>query len=393
MTTNPPDGLEPADLSELTATDALLDRLGARSPSEEDLLDPMTAALAGLLAEVDAEHEPDADLARLVEVLAGRPLYVGEPTASPAGVPSADDGTRVIDLTGLESSDSDEASAEASMTDESSIPDIVVTLPAAPELVRSPDVSAPDAAVPDVAAMTPAPDPAPSLLIPLIPAQGRRLRRFERVVSHLSLPAAAAAVILLVALGGGVTAAVTGNPMAPVDGVSQVVAKLPGVDNSSERRLKHAKGELSAASQALENNDTHAARNHLGAAQRDLPDVPEADKPALGNLITDVETALNTHVPTTPTPTIVPTTGSVDPVTTTPPMTPKPKPKPTPATATPTPSTSSVTTAPVTPSALPTTTPPEVPTSMPTSPQSVIDPPTITVTPTPTTPTTSPSQS
>jgi|GEM_PF-3966410 len=75
-----PDGIAPAelppDLTALQATDALLDRLGARAATSHDLHDPLVALLASLADEVDAgpAHRP-GDRA----VVAPRP----EPASSP----------------------------------------------------------------------------------------------------------------------------------------------------------------------------------------------------------------------------------------------------------------------------------------------------------------------
>jgi hypothetical protein len=74
MSTPLDSGHEPADLSELTATDALLDRLGARNASDDDLLDSAAAALAELVTVIDQSREPDTDAARLIEVLADRSI-------------------------------------------------------------------------------------------------------------------------------------------------------------------------------------------------------------------------------------------------------------------------------------------------------------------------------
>ena len=44
--------------AELLATDALLDRIGARAPTPDDLDDPLVAALALMAAEIDLEAVP-----------------------------------------------------------------------------------------------------------------------------------------------------------------------------------------------------------------------------------------------------------------------------------------------------------------------------------------------
>ena len=73
MTPSPDNGTEPADLAEVQASDAVLDRLGARAATSHDLLDPAVSALASLAADVDTvpvagAAEPDT-LSRLLELL------------------------------------------------------------------------------------------------------------------------------------------------------------------------------------------------------------------------------------------------------------------------------------------------------------------------------------
>jgi hypothetical protein len=55
---------QPPDLTALQATDALLDRVAARSATPQDLQDPLIAMLASLAHEVDADtrvvHGPEA---------------------------------------------------------------------------------------------------------------------------------------------------------------------------------------------------------------------------------------------------------------------------------------------------------------------------------------------
>ena len=60
--------------AELLATDALLDRVGARAPTPDDLDDPLIAALALMAAEIDLDavpvEETRAGVARAVPELA-----------------------------------------------------------------------------------------------------------------------------------------------------------------------------------------------------------------------------------------------------------------------------------------------------------------------------------
>jgi hypothetical protein len=313
MTTAKPSegGCEPpADLSELTATDALLDRLGGRSATGDDRLDPTVAALLDLVAAVDEPRtEPDTGLAHLVEVLAGRPLYLagaGLPADAldvdpifdlqPGEVDPESTTSRVIDLTDHAPANSadpadplDEAD-QADQADEDESADQVDE----DESAEPSDPVRP-VEIPAARTLTGSISTAPTL-IPIQPGA----RRWERALSSVSLPAAS--VLLLLAVSGGVSAAVTGNPMTPVNGVSRVMAQLPGVDNP-QRNLTQVKGEITAASNAVRENDAFSASRHLAAARRGLPDVPEDQKQQLSVMIENVQTLL---APLTPSP-VIPT--------------------------------------------------------------------------------------
>jgi hypothetical protein len=298
--TNQSDGAsEPADLSELTATDALLDRLGGRSATPSDLLDPTVGALFELVGVVDQPRpEPDSGLAHLVEVLAGRPLYL-EDAVQPADAADLDtliDLDPVIDLQAGDVEPESTAPRVIDLTDQTSTDpaDQTSTDPAEP--LRT-DASVRPIEIPAARTLTGSMSTAPTL-IP-IQADGSG-RRWERALSHVSLPAAS--VLLLLAVSGGVSAAVTGDPMAPVNGVSRVMAQIPGLDNP-QRNLTQVKGEIRAASNAVQKNDASAASLHLAAARRGLPDVPDDQKHQLSVMIANVETLL---APLTPSP-VVPT--------------------------------------------------------------------------------------
>jgi hypothetical protein len=372
-------GYEPADLSELTATDALLDRLGGRKAGGDDLLDPAAALLMELVAVVDLPRsEPDTGLAHLVEVLAGRPLYLAqkEEAADAADVEPVINlemaetdlevaGSRVIDLTDAEAnvaeSDVAEANvAEADDTDESKDADESSEADEREESDES-ELPAP-IQLPAARTLTGSPSTAPTV----IPIQSGR-QRWERALSHVSLPAAS--VLLLLAISGGVSAAVTGNPMTPVNGVSKVMAQLPGVDNP-QRSLSHVKGEITAASNAVRVNDASSASRHLAAARRGLSDVPDDQKPQLRLMIANVETLLagplapSSVVPTPP----VGVGATTAPITSTP--EPSTQPSSTPSAAAPTkdPTTApEPTTDPTAPVVVPDTTPPDEPTPDPTT--------------------------
>lgn len=333
MSEKPPNsGGEPADLSELTATDALLDRLGSRAVLDDDRLDPTVGALLQLVAVVDAPRaEPDTGLAHLVEVLAGRPLYLTE-AASPPEVLDGDPfihleagltdrelaqsaKSQVIDLSAHSATDSAVSAdpielarpVEAQAADPAEPAD-----PADPVQPEELAESARPIEIPAARTLTGSISTAPIL----IPAQAGA-RRWERALSQVSFPAAS--VLLLLAVSGGVSAAVTGDPMTPVNGVSRVMAQLPGLGNP-QRSLTQVKGEITAASNAVRKNDAPSANRHLDAARRGLSDVPDDQKPQLRLMIANVETLLTG--PLSPSP-VVPTPpvgveASTPPITSTP---------------------------------------------------------------------------
>jgi hypothetical protein len=275
MTTPPDSGHEPADLSELTATDALLDRLGGRNASADDLRDPAAAALGNLLAFIDQSREPDVDAVRLIEVLAGRPLYITGIDAVTDEVP------QLIDLTEADEPQVDSiqlASREPASSAEEDGGEIAARVAA-------------DASEPLV---PPSRFPKPAAVPVSSEASVIRPRRWDRVLSQVSVPAAA--VLLLIAVGGGVSAAVTGNPMAPVDGITRVMAQIPGIDDNS---LDKVKSEINAARQAVFQRNASAAAMHLRNARAGLSDVPDADKGELNEMIEAVEVMVS---PTAPAP-------------------------------------------------------------------------------------------
>jgi len=349
-TTQPESGHEPPDLSELSATDALLDRLGRREPGDDDLRDPAVAALAELLAFVDESREPDLGMSRLAEVLAGRPLYVTAPdeaadsaATEPARVGvlgtvgSASVRPRVIDLT-------DRGLAAGSSVDDLDEPDDAVAFGEFDERDDDrPGVAASVAAGPVVAPVRAASGKVASVRPPVRIGS----RRWQRTLAQVAMPAAS--VILLLVISGTVSAAITGNPLSPVNGVGRAVAQLPGVDDaeSGSDKVDH---EIRAATIAFEQNNIPMAQQHLMAAKRELAKVPDDQKTALQARIIAVQNTIGLTTPITQIPPIGVTTAPVTPgggipagptaSPTTPVVTPTTRPPdtPTPTTTTPTPS-------------------------------------------------------
>jgi hypothetical protein len=182
-------------------------------------------------------------------------------------------------------------------------------------------------------------------------------RRWKVALTQASLPAAS--VVLLLALGGGVSAMVTGNPMAPMEGVSRVMSQLPGVDNSpSKSHLAQVEAEIQQADIAAARNDPAGAHQHLLAAQRGLAGLPADQRGRLTLMIASVATKI-----TAPGVPGMPGKSPVGVEMTTPPATATPTPSTAPA-GTPTVPVPSVeptqeqepTTVPTTPESVPTTT-------------------------------------
>jgi hypothetical protein len=327
---NPPEsGHEPSDLSELSATDALLDRLGRREPSDDDLTDATAAALAGLVSFVDESREVDPSMARLVEVLAGRPLYVTEPE-EPAAL------ERPAKVADPEPPVSERSDSAARLAAEPRVIDLTERNPA-----ESPAEPLDDVAAAEL-------EPAASVVaLPRRPAA-----RWQRALAQASLPAAG--VLLLLALGGGLSAVVTGNPLTAVDGVSRAMSQLPGGDGAKSG-LDEVNEEIRAARIAMIKNDPDAAKLHLDRARRALSSVPPSQRSQLSQVIDGVasevggdlpvpvatdpgigvnpssvpDPVLTTAVPDpsdTSTPTLTPTTPPGSPEPTTPPPTTDPPP-------------------------------------------------------------------
>jgi hypothetical protein len=108
-------------------------------------------------------------------------------------------------------------------------------------------------------------------------------------VDQAALPAAS--VVLLLALGSGVSVAVTGNPMAPVSGVSKVVSELPGVAESKPTYAS-VTDKIVAAGRAAENHQPARAAALLAEAKESVGDLPAAQQAQLNLQIAQVQSAL-----------------------------------------------------------------------------------------------------
>jgi hypothetical protein len=356
---------DPSQLAEMQATDTLLDRLGRRCPAPEDLADPVFAALAGLAHEVDAvDPSQDAAVARLIEVLDGRPLWVleGEDLSDIDGTqdmivlddPAWESGSQVIDLrqeagdtapeagseeaaaegqddaaTAEDPDDAGERDSDVAAADET--PQVAAeaadptghaaddaepgsrvaappTVPIArPTLPAEPDAGHDDgdtAELPAAARVADDADRGPAVVRALrLPGRQRDGERreepsWERTIRRATLPAAAAIAIFTVS--GAVTAALTGDPMAPLTGVSRVVDSISGDGDSGERTTYAAlQQNLEQAEGALASGDVEQAKALVQSARDRLDDVPPAEQAKLQAQIQDVQEMIAAKTPTT----------------------------------------------------------------------------------------------
>jgi hypothetical protein len=378
MTDARKDGIvpDPSQIAEMQVTDATLDRLAARAPEPGDLDDPVYAALAGLASEVDVVDTDvqDEAVARLIEVLDGRPLWVldGEDLAAGAAPemillddPAWEEHARqVIDLRRAAEEAEDRAgdpaaetvgsapaataadgdvAAEVTAEDGAGAPDDAADQDQAEEAGEGSRAEAPETVAMPVAARTAA-DAAGTdeaggagVVTPLRRPPGRQRSEepWVRALRRVSLPAAAA--VTLFTLGGGITAALTGDPMAPLDGVSRVVDSIAGTDNS-RTTYSSLEQNLEQARTALANGDLERAQSLLAKTQSGLDEIPEADKQQLQQQLEAVQNQI-ASAPNAPSPapsvaTGLPTAAPSPEVSSTPTATSNPEPSETESSAT-----------------------------------------------------------
>jgi hypothetical protein len=260
MTTQDP--FEAGQHEALRSTDELLDRIGARTPTPEDLDDPVAAALALMAAEIDLDAVPvESTRAALEQALPQRQL--GPNLASSA---AAREPRRALDLR-------DDGDPEVVGVGGSHLPHL--TAPTG----RSRDVDAfrgprRSGRRPEHAAVA----MAPPRSLPRVAArpghpgagtrpEGRRPRRLRPLTA---LVAAVAAIIL----GSGVTAAVTGGrSVNPLTGLQQVMAEL------SNGRTVDQQHQYDADLQRIDAARVYARQGNRPEAIRQLTRVATADLP------------------------------------------------------------------------------------------------------------------
>jgi hypothetical protein len=385
MTTPTPEAgvPEPAQLAEVQATDALLERLSRRASRPGDLDDPVFAALSDLAVHVDEDEAESATVvAHMLELLqlgvapdVQEGEDAGSATASPE-VTAAERPSRVIDLTeqqpaaegpaaeesATEAAAAEDAPAEVTAADETPAEDAPAdetpadgtaadgtaadgTAAEEPpadetpadetpaeeppaEIAASAEPASADESEaepvadepvakdaperPDAPPTTPIPgrdlDTAASdtsawtegVVTPMRPSRLGRIakiptprhaprftgeERWERAVRQLSMPVAAA--IAVFALGSGVTAALTGDPMKPLDSVGRVVDHLSGNDETVSYNV--LKENINKAKLALRNGDEKTARDLLATVESNLDDVDGTQATLLKEEIAAVE--------------------------------------------------------------------------------------------------------
>src|SRR4051812_17415370 len=236
------DPYEAGQRDALQATDALLDRIGSRVPTPEDLDDPLVAALALMAAEIDLDAVPVEATRAVVERDLPDLCLAGPQT--PGGNPDAvvDERTGlVLDLRDVPGPVDDHAAARPTGNDRGSPrPRRGSPRPANP----LPGAIAPPRALPRSSSR---PGGRP---------EGRRTRRLNPAAAFL-------VVIAALVLGIGVSAAVTGGrSVNPLTGLQQVVAQLTGGRTVEQQELyAKADHDLKQAQAALERADQADARS------------------------------------------------------------------------------------------------------------------------------------
>jgi hypothetical protein len=223
--------------AELLATDALLDRVGARTPTPDDLDDPLIAALALMAAEIDLDA-PAVEVTRAA--LADTLPDLGAPGAGPSAGLERDESTGlVIDLR-------DSAVGRTARRDATGT---VRRRPPQPERTAPPVAMAPPRSLPRM------PPPRGS-------AGSRSPRRRERRMRPMM---AVAVALIAIVVGSGASAAITGGrSVNPLDGIQEVVAVLThGRTDDQTKAYEDVNRRLDAAEKAADKHQDAAARAML----------------------------------------------------------------------------------------------------------------------------------
>jgi hypothetical protein len=250
--------------SELLATDALLDRVGARAPTPDDLDDPLVAALALMAAEIDLDPAPVED----TRAALARVLPDPAPTAKDAPLAGERSGV-VIDLRDVDP-------LQPAGRDELRRP----RRPPRPvEPAAAPVAMAPPRSLPRM--------PAPGAPGGSRRPEGRRQRKLRPMV-------AVAVAVTAIVLGSGVSAAVTGGrSVNPLDGVQQVVAQLTGGRTPAQAAARQKAQEyLIDADAAVAAGEPEKARSELAKITPLLAQLTDDDRLVIKAGITRLENDL-----------------------------------------------------------------------------------------------------
>jgi hypothetical protein len=268
------DPYEAGQREALRATDALLDRIGSRVPTPEDLDDPLIAALALMAAEIDVDAVPVDVTRAAVERVAD--LYPTGPTPTgQVGEPVVDERTGlVLDLRDAPASADEPAVAPPARDDRGP---------------RRPRRGSSYSGAPAPGAIAPPRSLPRSSTRPGGRSEGRRTRRLNPAAAFL-------VVIAALVLGIGVSAAVTGGrSVNPLTGLQQVVAQLTG-GRTVEQQDLYAKADrdLKQAQAALDQGDPAGARSAVKEYDAlKLTVLTDEDKSALAKRRAAIERLLN----------------------------------------------------------------------------------------------------
>jgi hypothetical protein len=254
MSSYGPDPFDAGQREMLHATDALLDRIGSRAPTPEDLDDPLVAALALMAAEIDLDPVP-AELTRAAfePGLTDLRLPGRVPEAGPAGPADSvvDEQTGlVLDLRGVPAGSRPPRVRESATGTEG------------PE--GEPEGRRPRRGV-RRERLAPASAIAPPRSLPRARSHPAGSRPEGRRQHRLTPATAFVAVVAALVLGVGVSAAVTGGrSVNPLTGLQQVVAQLTGGRTAEQHDLYgRADRDLTQAKAALDRGDRAGAKARL----------------------------------------------------------------------------------------------------------------------------------
>jgi hypothetical protein len=261
------DPFDPRLTEELRETDALLDRVGARAPTPDDLDDPLLAALALMAAEIDLEAVP-VEVTRDAFDRAGR--GAGLRSVDAPGLPPHDERTGlVIDL---RDAAPQPPVAHDGMRRSRRRPD-------RPAAADRPAAMAPPRSLARMPSSTgPGGSRAPG---------GRRERRMRPL---MAVAVAATALVL----GSGVSAALThGRSVNPLTGLQQVVAELTGGRTEEQAAaLEDASRALDRAEDLAQKKQDDKARAELTKVRGLLPRLTDEDKAAVTRRLNEVSKRL-----------------------------------------------------------------------------------------------------